>query len=198
MQRGAVALVLVERILGIQAMQAQQIGVARRLGQDGRRRNGGHQRIALDDGLHRAAQLGRLVAIHQRKLRRYGQPLHCPLHRQHGGAQNIQGVDLFYAGAGNAPGQGVFLDLKRQGFAGGRLEHLGIRQPVDGARGVQDHCRRIDGARQGATARLVNAGRHHGGLHRGREQVRLLHPPPPGSPGQPGPAYRAAIPGAWR
>ncbi|KAG0742545.1 hypothetical protein G6F24_016461 [Rhizopus arrhizus] len=124
MQRRAVSLVLVERVLRIQRVQAHQVGIARGLGQNGRSGDRGLQGVALDDGLHRAGQLGRLVAGHQRQLRRHGQALDGPLHRQHGGAQDIQGIDLANAGAGDTPGQRALLDLQCQRLAPGGFQHF--------------------------------------------------------------------------
>lgn len=198
MLRRAVALVLVEAVLGIQGMQAQQVGVARRLGQDGRGGDRRHQRIALDHGLHGAAQLGRLVAVDHGQFRRHGQAGHGALHRQHGGAQDVQAVDFLHAGAGHEPGQRLGADLHRQRFALLGLEHLGVGQAVDRPVRVQDDGGRIDRSGQRSATGFVDAGNDGGQRRQRAEQVRLLHRPPPESPGRPAPAYRAASPGARR
>ena len=76
MSDGGVALVRGEPILRPQCIEDTHGFVARRLGQDGSRRDGGLGGVALDDGKRGIRQRGAAVAVDQDLSRRLSQAEH--------------------------------------------------------------------------------------------------------------------------
>ncbi|MCY1447531.1 hypothetical protein D9M71_641590 [compost metagenome] len=86
------------------------------------------------------------------------QALHCPLHGQHGGLQDVQAVNFLDLGTGDAEAQGLFADLVEQRLTPGFGEFLRIVQTENRPRGIKNHGRRYHRAAQRAAAHFVNAG----------------------------------------
>ena len=193
-QRRAVTLVLIEGILRILLVQAQQVRVAGGLGQDGRGRDRRHQGVSLIT-VCTVQPSGRLVAVHQRQLRRDGQALHRALHRQHGGAQDVQAVDLWTLALAmnQASARSRISSASASRRAG---ERLGIGQALDRPGRIENHGGGIDRSGQWAPAGLVHAGGDLLGLGRGPEKIRLHRRRPRGWRARPARACRAAGPGA--
>jgi hypothetical protein len=104
---GQRVLVLAGTVAGI-ALPAEARIVARQIGHQpvardlGKNRGGGnrqHLGVAADDGFGWYGQVGDPVAVDQNRGRRHRQGGDCALHRQHGGAENIQGIDFVDIGA---------------------------------------------------------------------------------------------------
>ena len=114
MQRGRIAFVLREAILGKQTIQLRHFAVARHLGDNRRRADLRDQAIPLHYRLRRHRQRRAAVAVYQHKIGRNRQTGDRALHRQHGGVQNIEPVNLFRLGAAQAPRQRFFFDLVEQ------------------------------------------------------------------------------------
>ena len=94
--------------------------VAVDLCQDRRRRNGRHQRIALDNRLGQHHQPGQLVAIDQHLGRLEPQAFYRALHGQQRRLQNVQAVNFFDARHGTRAAQRLGLDFVIQLFASQR------------------------------------------------------------------------------
>ena len=157
MLRGAIALVLVKTIQGVLLVHSVAQTVAVNFGQNGRGRDGGHQCVALDDGLCTYGQGGQAVAINQHQLRRQSQSLYRPLHGQQGGLQDVDLVYFLHTGLGNRKTQGPRPDLVKQGFAAFGGEFFGVVQTLNGIQVVQDHRCGDHRTRQRSAPGLVHA-----------------------------------------
>ena len=143
-------------------MHLRAPAVAVHLGKDGGCRDGRHQRIALDNGLRRNIQHGQPVAVHQHRGRFEPQPHDGTAHGQQRGLQDVELVDLFDTGLGNAAAQGLGADLVVKLFTPRGREFLGVGQARNRVQVVQDHSRCHHGPGQGTTAGLVHASHEAG------------------------------------
>jgi len=92
MLRRGIAFVAGQPVLRIQRVELAQQVVAMHLGQYAGRRNGGRERVAMDDGLLRAIEVhGR--GVHQQEIRGGLELLDGQLHGQSAGLQNIDAVN---------------------------------------------------------------------------------------------------------
>ena len=89
-------------------------------------------------------------------MRQDAQALDRSAHGQQRGLQDVQAVDLFHAGTGDAAAQGARSDLVKEQFTPAWAEHLAVGQA--GYRGelVQDHRSGHHRAGQGAPPRFVH------------------------------------------
>ena len=129
---------LVEAVMRVLLVQHLHLCVALDLGEDRGGADGGDASIALDDGSHRAGQIGRLVAIDENVVGANRQLFHRLFHRQPRGLQDVEAVDVCRADADYRPGGGVLLDFFGQHFAAAGAEFLGVGQPQDGMAGIED------------------------------------------------------------
>ena len=110
MELGGIALVFFKGVLGVAFGHFNHIMISGDLGQDGRGGNG----RAFPVSLHHRFVGGRdavgAVAVDQRQVRGNGQAVNGPLHGQHPGVQNIEGVDLLRLRPGDGPGHGLVPD----------------------------------------------------------------------------------------
>ena len=154
---GGIALMIGETVKRILFVQLQHQFVARGLRQD---RRGGDRRdlaVTLHDGLAGNTGLRAIQAIHQHLLRLYLQRQHGAAHRQQGGLQDVEPVDLVHFGVGHRPCQRAFADERGKPVALFFGKFLGIGQPCDGVARVKDHRRRAHRPGQGAAPCLVHA-----------------------------------------
>ncbi|MNG04421.1 hypothetical protein D3C84_875490 [compost metagenome] len=171
MDGGGIALVPGDAITGVDRIQLGHFPITADLGQDGSRSDGRYLAISLD---HRSAghlELGAAVAIDQRQLRRHAEPLHRTLHRQHGGMQDVQLIDLLHLGTGDAPGKGLLADFVEQRIAARFRELLRIVQAEDRPRRVEDDRSGHHRTTERATADFVDAG--HQLFHQAEIQTEL-------------------------
>src|SRR5680860_324702 len=110
MQRRAIALVGGEAIVGIPRIQHAHLAIARDLGQDRGRADGGHACVPADHGARRTRQRRTAVAIDQTVPGDDSQRTHRAPHGEHGGAKDIVHLDLFDVRARYCPGQRALLD----------------------------------------------------------------------------------------
>ena len=152
-----VALVAVESIIGIEAVQLPHQRVPRRLGQDGCRRNFRHQAVAGDDRPRWEPHFGAIQPVHEDFVRFEHQLLHSTAHCEKAGAQYIDTVDLLDRGTGYRPCCRAITDLDGQFFAPLRGECLRIGETVNRVLCAQDDASRENRTGQRPAARLVHA-----------------------------------------
>lgn len=105
----------------------------------------------------RTSPFGDQIAVDQQVIRRRVQRRHRALHRQMGGAQNIQGINLFDRCVGNGrlrAGQ----DPAFQCLTLFQAQFLGVVQTVRDRGGIQNHRRRRHRPGQRAAAHLIHSG----------------------------------------
>jgi len=146
-----------EAVLRVVQLVFDADAVARDLREDGRGGDGRHLGIAADDGLGVDTDVRQAVAVHQHPVRRQPQALDGALHREHGGVQDVELVDLGDAGLGDAERQRMRADLVEQAFAPGRAQQLGVVEALDALQVVEDHRGGHDRAGQRPAAGLVDA-----------------------------------------
>ena len=145
-------------ILGMTAVQLGHLRIAGHLGQNRGGADGGHQAIALDHGARFHRQCRAAVAIDKDQLGGDLQSRHGALHRQHGGMQDVELVDLLRSGATDGPGERFLFDLVKQGEALLLGELLGIVEPRDRIGGIENDRSGDHVTHQGATAHFVHTG----------------------------------------
>ena len=162
-------------------VQREAEAVAVHLGEDRRRGDRGHLRVALDDGLRLYLQHRQPVAVDQHLVRPQSKALDSAAHRQQRGLQDVERVDLLDAGLGDAAAQRLRADLVEQPLAHPLAQDLGVAQAADRLRVVEDHRRSHHRPGQRPAARLVDAGQQARDIPRQAElpvarQARRLSP----------------------
>ncbi|MCY1542267.1 hypothetical protein D9M68_780080 [compost metagenome] len=176
MHRGGIALMPGNAIAGILCIQQLHLAIPADLGQN---RCGGDRRhltIALDHSRARHLQARATIAVDQRQPGGDTQAFHGALHRQHGGMEDIQAIDLLHLGPGDAPGQRFLADLVEEFLATRLSELLRIVQAENRSQRIENHRRRHYRAAQRATTDLIDAG--HQLLHQTEIQPQLHQPRP--------------------
>src|SRR5918995_5806350 len=151
-------------VAGEGGRQPAHVTVARHLGDDRGGGDGIGARVAADDGLGAAAELGRhLVAVDQHQVRLLGHRLQRAAHGEESRLQDVDGVDLLDARFAHGIAHGAGLEDGGVGllaFFQGQL--LGIvdqpQKPALGERAVDDGDRRDHRAGQRAAPNLVDPG----------------------------------------
>ena len=136
---GWIALVTGESIGRINFIHLQALAVAVHLGQNRRCRNGRHLGIAFDNRFSRNLQLRQTVAVDQHQGRFEPQPLDRAAHGQQRCLQDVQLVDFFDAGLGNAAAQGPGADFIEKALAPFFSQDLGVRQPGNRLVDIEHH-----------------------------------------------------------
>ncbi len=102
------------------------------------------------------------------------------LHRQHGGVQDVQLINLFRFSAAQAPRQRFLFDFIKQRKAALFRQLFGIRQAGNQPRRIEDHGGGHHGTDQRATSDFINAGNQPGVRidKFSHWQSPVPHPPP--------------------
>ena len=106
-----------EAVIGVLARQRHQLTIARGLGENRRRRDRRHQRVALDDGTRGVADERHMVAIDPDFVGHDQQFFNRPPHRQQTGIENVHAVDFVDTRGRDGKGQGFGLDAHGQALA---------------------------------------------------------------------------------
>ena len=163
-------------VAGVLRIQQLHLAITADLGQDRGRSNRGHLTVALDHRSARHLQFRATVAVDQRQLGCHAQAFDRALHGQHGGVENIQAVNLFNLGAGNAPGQGFLADFIEEFVATGFAEFFRIVQTQNRPRRIENHRSRHHRTTEWAATDLIDTGDQF--LHQGEIQPQLHQPRP--------------------
>ena len=178
------AFVAVPVILGVFLVYLLHEVVAVGLGQNRGRRDAHHLAVALDDGLvgngfaARGVLVGvEAVAVHQDVFGARGELIQSAMHRQNGGAQDVDLVDLFVVHDADGPGQSLTLDDGTQFVAHALRELLRVVETLQFARGDveigrQDDGGREDGSGQTSASGFVASGLESSLYHRLLQHVR--------------------------
>ncbi len=153
----AVALVVGEAVLRIFGVIFDAPAVAVHLGQYRGRGDRLDQGIAPDYRLGQDVDMRQPVAVDQYLDRLQSQAFDRALHREHGGLENVEGVDLLGAGLAHGATQRLGADLVVELGALERCECLGIGQAADRAQIVEDHGGGHHRPHQRAAAGFVDA-----------------------------------------
>src|SRR5215212_3394747 len=94
-------------------------------------------------------------------MRRHAERANAAAHREQACLQNIDRVDLFYAGAGNGVGNRALLDPLSQHLATLRGEHLGIGEPADLTTGIENDARCVHRSRERSATGFVHPADQH-------------------------------------
>ena len=152
----AVALVDLKAVAGIGFGHFFHIIVTGDLGQDGCGRNIRAAAVPFHHGLYIYTKILLSIAVDQCKIRFDFQLSQGTLHGQEGCLEDIDPVDLFVGGKGNAVSQCVFLDDRKQLTAPLIGKLLTIVQTRDHQTSRQDHCGSANRTGQRAAARFVH------------------------------------------
>ena len=158
MGRRRITLVAGEPVAGIFQLESSHQPIPGHLGEDRGRPDGRNEAVSTDDGAGRTAEIRGPVAVHQHLQGPGIQRRDGSAHGEQAGLKDIDAVDLAGARVCHRPSQRSALDLGLQDRAPGGRQTLGVVQPGDGARGVEDHGRGGDRPGQGPAAGLVDTG----------------------------------------
>lgn len=154
-----IAEVMLPAIAGVDVCESRHSAVACDFGDDRRRGDRGAQRVATDDGLRRADQVRRPVAVDQGEVGATAKPARQrhrgSLHGEQRRAKDVEIVDLGDAGGADANG-GAAPKLGENGRAPRRAQALGIIDALGDGSGGKDDRGGDDGSGKRPTARLVN------------------------------------------
>ena len=145
-------------ITRIAEIQGLHLAVTTDLGQDGCRSDSRHLTVALDHRCAGHVQLRAPIAIDECQPRRDTQSINRTLHGEHRGVKDIQLIDLFDLGSGNAPRHRLCADLVEQRFTTGFAQLFRVVEAFDRTRRIEDHCGGHYRTTQRPAPDLVDAG----------------------------------------
>ena len=156
MALGAVALVYRESVRRIDFVHFLHVLVPGHLGQDRRRRDGGHPGVSFDDGDGRHTEIRHPVSVDEGQIRAHRKLVDGPFHGLEGGVQDIDLIDHLFIHHGDAPGYGLGLNHREQLPALFVGELLGIVESGDLKPRRKDHRRSAHRTRKGSSPRFIH------------------------------------------
>jgi len=153
-----VSLVTGKPVTRVAFVEVQHLAVAGHLGENRGGGNGPHRPVPADYRLNRAGQGGTTITVNQGRHRCERQGGDGALHGEQGRLQNIESINLFDFCPTQRPSRGVGADLDIENLASPRAENLGISQPVDWERRVEDHGGGHNRPGQGSAPGLIDPG----------------------------------------
>lgn len=151
-----VALVNGKAVAWVSLVHLHQKAVPEDLGENGCGRNGGYFRVAFHDGLAADPKWWKSIPVDEHFHRGKTQPIDRSAHGQQGRLQDVETVDLFDAGLGNAAAQGLGSNFVEEGLTAVRTQGFAVGQPGNGILFVKNDGGRDNGPGQRAAACLVH------------------------------------------
>ena len=158
---GGVALVTIEPVARIAAVEVEHLAVPRDLGDDRRGGNGRAAPVAVQHTALRHRQIRDAERVDQHDVGQRRELQHGTLHRAQRRLMDVDAVDFGRVGLADGPGDRGAQDLIVKTFAFGRRHRLRIADAWNVAVGMEHHRRGDDGPGQTAAPNLVAAGDVH-------------------------------------
>ena len=158
MLRRGISLVHVKIILRMASMEIVHQSIPTDLRHDGGRRDRDRQAVPLDDRPLGQRDLGQVDGIEQQEVRRQAKRLERAVHRQAGGVQDVQRIDLGRARVADAHSEGAPENGIKQSFALDIGEELGVVQSGQRESAREDDGGGGNGAGQRPAPGLIEAG----------------------------------------
>src|SRR5262249_41731288 len=152
-----VALMAVEPVARVDGVERQHRAVARDLGHDRRRRNGGAPGVAVDDGPLGHRKVGNAEGVHQHHVGQRHAGQDGPLHRPQRRLMDVDAVDFGGIDEDHRPPDPLPRDAVVQALALERGHGLRVADAGDVAVGIEHDRRRHHGTREAAASHFVDA-----------------------------------------
>ena len=141
MHRRSIPFVRIKTIHGVLLMPCVAEPIPMNLGQDRGSGNRRHFTIAFDNGFGQDIEHRQSIAVDQYFVWLEPQALDRATHCQQSGLQNIERINLFHAGFGNAAAQRFGADFVKEPLSAQGGEFFGVGQTLDGVLIIQDNGR---------------------------------------------------------